>query len=68
MEPITKADQLLTLLRVVYYSLAKTGFKLVVDRHVSDIICHVAVFGLILLPLDICEESTRHTLVFDAIT
>ncbi len=68
MEYITKAEQLLVLLRVIYDLLVKNGFELVSNGHVSDIICHVAVFGLTLVPLDIREESTRHTLALDAIT
>jgi len=67
-EPIVKAEELLSPLRVIYDSLVETGFELVADGHVSDIIRRVAVFGLTLVPLDIREESTRHTLALDAIT
>ena len=45
-----------------------TGFELVADGLVSDIIRRIAVFGMTLVPLDIREESTRHTLALDAIT
>lgn len=67
-EPIVKKEELLDPLRVIYDSLVETGFELVADGHVSDIIRRVAVFGLTLVPLDIREESTRHTLALDAIT
>jgi phosphoenolpyruvate carboxylase len=67
-EPIVKAQELLAPLRIIYDSLVETGFELVADGHVSDIIRRVAVFGMTLVPLDIREESTRHTLALDAIT
>mmetsp|Transcript_54586 Transcript_54586/g.115958 ORF Transcript_54586/g.115958 Transcript_54586/m.115958 type:complete len:1033 (+) Transcript_54586:269-3367(+) len=67
-EPISRADELLAPLRVIYDSLVETGFELVADGHVSDTIRRVAVFGLTLAPLDIREESTRHTMALDAIT
>ena len=67
-EPIVKSEELLAPLRVIYDSLVETGFELVADGHVSDIIRRVAVFGMTLVPLDIREESTRHTLALDAIT
>ena len=66
--PIVKSEELLAPLRVIYDSLVETGFELVADGHVSDIIRRVAVFGMTLVPLDIREESTRHTLALDAIT
>jgi phosphoenolpyruvate carboxylase len=67
-EPIVKSEELLGPLKVIYNSLVETGFELVADGHVSDIIRRVAVFGMTLVPLDIREESTRHTLALDAIT
>jgi len=67
-EPIITKDELMDPLKVIYNSLVETGFELVADGHVSDIIRRVAVFGLTLVPLDIREESTRHTLALDAIT
>lgn len=67
-EPIIKADDLITPLKTIYDSLVETGFELVADGRVSDIIRRVAVFGMTLVPLDIREESTRHTIALDAIT
>lgn len=67
-EPIIRAEELMAPLKVIYDSLVSTGFELVADGHVSDVIRRIAVFGLTLVPLDIREESTRHTLALDAIT
>ena len=67
-EPIIKAEELLSPLRAIYDSLVETGYELVANGLVSDIIRRVVVFGMTLVPLDIREESTRHTLALDAIT
>jgi phosphoenolpyruvate carboxylase len=67
-EPMVKAADLMNPMRVIYDSLVQTGFELVADGLVSDIIRRVAVFGMTLVPLDIREESTKHTLALDAIT
>lgn len=67
-EPIIKKRELLDPLKVIHDSLVETGFELVADGHVSDVIRRVAVFGMTLVPLDIREESTRHTMALDAIT
>ena len=67
-EPIIKSGDLMTPMKVIYDSLVQTGFELVADGLVSDIIRRIAVFGMTLVPLDIREESTRHTLALDAIT
>jgi phosphoenolpyruvate carboxylase len=67
-QPIIKAAELMAPLKVIYNSLVETGFELVADGLVSDIIRRIAVFGMTLVPLDIREESTRHTLALDAIT
>ena len=67
-EPIIRSEELMAPLKVMYDSLVETGFELVADGLVSDIIRRVAVFGMTLVPLDIREESTKHTLALDAIT
>lgn len=67
-EPIIKSDDLMTPMRIIYDSLVQTGFELVADGLVSDIIRRIAVFGMTLVPLDIREESTKHTMALDAIT
>ena len=67
-EPIIKSSDLMIPMRVIYDSLVQTGFELVADGLVSDIIRRIAVFGMTLVPLDIREESTKHTMALDAIT
>jgi phosphoenolpyruvate carboxylase len=65
---VTKAEDLLGPLRIMHQSLMETGFDLVADGLLSDIIRRLKVFGITLVPLDIREESTRHTEALDAIT
>jgi phosphoenolpyruvate carboxylase len=48
--------------------LTETGFGLVADGRLSDIIRRLAVFGTSLLPLDIREESSNHSEALDAVT
>ncbi|KAL3912121.1 MAG: hypothetical protein SGILL_007012 [Bacillariaceae sp.] len=65
---VTKAEDLLGPLRIMHASLMETGFDLVADGLLSDIIRRLKVFGITLVPLDIREESTKHTQALDAIT
>lgn len=67
-QPFSSAKELMEPLRIMYDSLMETGFDLVADGRLSDIIRRVAVFGLSLVPLDIREESGKHTQALDAIT
>ena len=67
-EPIYDVKELMEPLKIVHDSLVQTGFELVADGSLVDIIRRLAVFGLSFLRLDIREESTRHTLALDAIT
>ena len=67
-ESIRKSEDLMKPLQIMYESLIQTGFQKVADGHLLDMIRRLAVFGVTLLPLDIREESTRHTLAVDAIT
>lgn len=67
-EIIYKKDDLMKPLQIMYDSLCETGFESVADGILLDTIRRVAAFGISLLPLDIREESTRHTLAIDAIT
>lgn len=55
-------------LKVIYNSLVETGFELVADGLCSDILRWIAILGMTLVPLDIREESTKHTSALDAIT
>jgi len=67
-EPIYKAQELMRPLLVMHDSLVQTGFELVADGLLVDIIRRLSIFGMTLVPLDIREESTRHKLALDAIT
>jgi phosphoenolpyruvate carboxylase len=67
-EPIDTAEDLMKPLRIMYDSLQETGFGLVADGKLVDLLRRVAVFGMSLLPLDIREESSRHMKAIDAVT
>uniref|UniRef100_A0A7S4QPV3 phosphoenolpyruvate carboxylase n=3 Tax=Ditylum brightwellii TaxID=49249 RepID=A0A7S4QPV3_9STRA len=67
-EPINSAEELLEPLTTMYNSLVETGFELVADGLLIDVIRRLKVFGMTLVKLDIREESTRHTIAMDAIT
>lgn len=67
-QPITKKDDLMKPLKIMYDSLISTGYASVADGHLVDTIRRLAVFGINLVPLDIREESTLHTMAIDAIT
>lgn len=67
-EPLHSAEELMAPLRTMYNSLTETGYEMVADGLLVDIIRRVAVFGMTLVPLDIREESTKHTEALDAIT
>lgn len=67
-KPIVNASDLMEPLQIMYNSLQQTGFGLVADGKLVDIIRRLAVFGLSLVPLDIREESNKHTEALDDIT
>mmetsp|Transcript_28874 Transcript_28874/g.41145 ORF Transcript_28874/g.41145 Transcript_28874/m.41145 type:complete len:959 (+) Transcript_28874:68-2944(+) len=67
-KPILKSSELMEPLLLMHRSLMSTGFKDVADGPLVDTIRRVAVFGLALMPLDIRQESTRHTEALDSIT
>jgi phosphoenolpyruvate carboxylase len=67
-EPFRSSEELMKPLRIMYESLEETGFGLIADGKLVDIIRRLAVFGLSMVPLDIREESTKHTEALDAIT
>lgn len=66
--PIYDKQELLEPLMIMHQSLTETGFGLVADGLLIDIIRRVSCFGLSLLPLDIREESSKHTEALDAVT
>ena len=67
-EPLYDTEHLMRPLKIIHDSLVQTGFELVADGLLVDIIRRLTVFGLSFLRLDIREESTRHTMALDAIT
>ena len=67
-EPFRSSSELMEPLRIMYDSLVETGFSLIADGKLVDIMRRLAVFGLSLVPLDIREESTKHTEALDEIT
>lgn len=67
-DPIYKKEDLLEPLTIMHESLVETGFELVADGLLVDVIRRLYIFGMTLAPLDIREESTKHTVALDAIT
>lgn len=55
-------------LNLCYDSLHETGAHLIAQGILTDTLRRVAAFGLELLPLDLRQESARHTQAWDVIT
>jgi len=55
-------------LHQLHHSLCSTGCSSVADGKLSDVIRNLYAFGLTLVPLDVRQESTRHTEALDCIT
>lgn len=53
---------------LMFHSLNDTGNQLTAEGKVLDFIRNLSSFGLTLCPLDVRQESTRHTEALDAIT
>jgi phosphoenolpyruvate carboxylase len=66
--PLLNATELLHPLTVMHESLRGGGYAEVADGLLVDILRRVAVFGLTLCPLDLRQESSRHTDALDAVT
>lgn len=67
-QPIFDGRELKNALMIMYDSLVKTGFEDVADGKLKDAIRRFEAFGLTLTPLDIREESDKHTEAINAIT
>jgi phosphoenolpyruvate carboxylase len=67
-QPMYKVEEMMEPLSTMYDSLVTTGYEMVADGLLIDVMRRLAVFGMTLVPLDIREESTRHTEALDAIT
>ncbi|KAI4313991.1 hypothetical protein L6164_026934 [Bauhinia variegata] len=62
------ADQLLEPLLFCYESLQSCGAGVLADGKLADLIRRVATFGMVLMKLDLRQESARHAETLDAIT
>ncbi|XP_077253712.1 phosphoenolpyruvate carboxylase 4 [Tasmannia lanceolata] len=61
-------DQLLEPLLLCYESLQSCGSGILADGRLADLIRRVATFGMVLMKLDLRQESGRHAEALDAIT
>ncbi|KAL9364761.1 hypothetical protein Peur_042634 [Populus x canadensis] len=61
-------DQLLEPLLLCYESLQSCGAGVLADGRLADLIRRVATFGMVLMKLDLRQESGRHSEALDAIT
>lgn len=61
-------DQLLEPLLLCYESLQSCGSGVLADGRLADLIRRVVTFGMVLLKLDLRQESGRHAEALDAIT
>lgn len=65
---LTKAEEMMKPLKIVYESLQTMGFASLADGRLKDLMRRLTAFGLSLVRLDIRQESDRHTEAIDAIT
>ncbi len=61
-------QELLDEMKLIHRSLSVTGNAITGGGYVLDLIRNICAFGLTLVPLDVRQESTRHTEALDAIT
>ncbi|KAI3497925.1 hypothetical protein L1887_33552 [Cichorium endivia] len=61
-------NQLLQPLLVCYESLQSSGSGILADGRLADLIRRVSVFGMVLMKLDLRQESGRHSETLDAVT
>lgn len=66
--PYCTSDELLNPLLMMHKSLTASGLHELAGGALTDTIRRVSAFGLSLLPIDIRQESTRHSAALDAIT
>lgn len=65
---LTHTSQLMEPLKMMHASLVSIGRPEIADGMLTDTIRRLAAFGLALMPLDLRQESTRHSEALDAIT
>lgn len=61
-------QELMDELMLMHQSLCSTGNEVTADGRLTDVIRNLSAFGLTLVPLDVRQESDRHTEALDAIT
>jgi phosphoenolpyruvate carboxylase len=66
--PLKNNSELLEPLLLIHRSLCDTGQEIIANGALTDTIRRVHSFGLSLLPLDIRQESNKHSEALDAIT
>ena len=66
--PLKHNVELLEPLLLLHRSLCETGHEIIADGSLTDTIRRVKSFGLTLLPLDVRQESAKHSEALDAIT
>ncbi len=66
--PLAHPDSLIEPLKLCYDSLMESGMPLIANGKLLDTLRRASTFGLTLCPLDIRQESTRHTEVFSELT
>ena len=67
-EAYVEADEFVEALRLCRRSLEATGYTVVAEGRLSDLLRRVTVFGMTLARLDVRQESDRHTDALAAIT
>lgn len=67
-EAYLSQDELLGELLTVHRALCDTGNAGVADGRLADVVRKVSAFGLTLVPLDVRQESDRHSEALDCIT
>lgn len=67
-QPILYVNELMEPMQLLHRSLVETNNHTTANGFLIDVIRKIASFGLTLLPLDIRQESSRHSEALDAIT
>jgi len=63
-----RKEDLLSDILIIYKSLCDTNNTLTANGRVLDVLRNLSAFGLTLVPLDVRQESTRHTEALDSVT
>ncbi|CAM9115334.1 unnamed protein product [Chrysoparadoxa australica] len=65
---INRKEQVMSKLKIMHHSLVSVGHESNAEGPLKDLMRKLASFGLVMAPLDIRQESTRHSEALDAIT